>query len=130
RPSVFMNSVGGPVAEVARKKGYSAEDLLVICDDFSIPLPKLRLRLKGSSGGHNGLNSILESFGTQAIPRLRLGIGPVPLKEDPADFVLELFQKEEQFTVNHLIVRAADAVQDIVRYGFEYGMNHYNTETA
>src|SRR4051794_40808770 len=61
RPSVFMNSVGAPVAEVVRKKGYQWQEILVVCDDFSIPLPRLRVRLKGSSGGHNGLDSILQA---------------------------------------------------------------------
>ena len=95
RPTGFMNSSGGPVQEEARRNGYAPQDILVICDDFMLPLGSLRLRLSGSSGGHNGLDSILNAFGTKDIPRLRLGIGPVPTPEDPADFVLKTFKKEE-----------------------------------
>ena len=73
-----MNESGGPVAELARKNGIRPEEILVICDDFSIPLGQLRIRLKGSSGGHNGLNSVIDNLGTSNVPRLRIGIGPVP----------------------------------------------------
>src|SRR5580765_4263146 len=81
KPTGFMNSCGGPVQEEARRNGYSPQDILVICDDFMLPLGSLRLRLSGSSGGHNGLDSILTSLGTPEVPRLRLGIGPVPAQE-------------------------------------------------
>ena len=96
KPMEFMNSSGGPVQERTRRNGYTPQDILVICDDFMLPLGSLRLRLGGSSGGHNGLDSILNTFGTQEVPRLRLGIGPVSPQEDPADFVLKTFK-----TVNH-----------------------------
>jgi PTH1 family peptidyl-tRNA hydrolase len=130
KPGEFMNSSGGPVQEEARRNGYTPQDLLVICDDFMLPLGSLRLRLGGSSGGHNGLDSILNTFGTLEIPRLRLGIGPVPAQEDPADFVLKTFKKEEHPAVNEMIERAVHAVKVIASEGFDAAMNQFNKRAA
>jgi len=128
--SVYMNESGGPVAELARKNGIVPADVVVICDDFSIPLGQLRVRLKGSSGGHNGLNSILQTLGTAEIPRLRVGIGPVPEGEDPADFVLKPFARSEAEAVAEAIERAADAVEVMAQDGFEAAMNRFNGKTG
>jgi peptidyl-tRNA hydrolase, PTH1 family len=124
--TVFMNESGGPVAELARKNGIGPAEILVICDDFSLPLGRLRIRLKGSSGGHNGLNSILTTLGTPAIPRLRVGIGPVPAGEDPADFVLKSFARGEEKAVNAVIEKAAEAARMAVTGGSETAMNTFN----
>jgi PTH1 family peptidyl-tRNA hydrolase len=127
KPSdVFMNSSGIPVAALARKKGLKPEEILVVCDDFSIPLGSLRIRLQGSSGGHNGLDSILSSLSTQGIPRLRMGIGPVPEGRDPADFVLESFRSEEKHKAEEMIDLAAKAVETALEEGIETAMNRYN----
>jgi PTH1 family peptidyl-tRNA hydrolase len=128
--SVFMNESGLPVTALARKNGITAGEILVVCDDFAIPLGTLRLRMKGSSGGHNGLKSIFEHLGTQDIPRLRAGIGPVPAEEDPADFVLKPFAKTEQEAVEAMIERAADAVLVAVNEGLEPAMNRFNQKTG
>jgi len=130
KPTGFMNSSGDPVAEVARRQGITPQEILVICDDFSLPLGTLRLRLKGSSGGHNGLDSILQILGTLDIPRLRLGIGPVPPGEDPADFVLEAFKKDEKPQAQEMIERAVQAVQVIATQGLETAMNRFNQRAA
>ena len=130
RPTGFMNASGTPVLMEAHRRGLKAEELLVICDDFSLPLGTLRLRLKGSSGGHNGLDSILQTFGTQDIPRLRLGIGPVPEGNDPADFVLKSFKKTEKSQLKKMIERAAQAVQVIANEGLETAMNQFNQRPA
>lgn len=124
--SVFMNESGRPVAEVARKNGISPNAILVICDDFMIPLGSLRLRRKGSDGGHNGLGSILETLATDEVPRLRVGIGPVPEQVDPADFVLARFRSSEHEAVESAVQKAAEAVRVIVDHGFEAAMNRYN----
>jgi PTH1 family peptidyl-tRNA hydrolase len=101
-------------------------DLLVVCDDFALPLGKLRVRTKGSSGGQKGLDDILLRLGTDDIPRLRIGIGPVPEKWDPADFVLSKFTKDEIPVINESIRRSADAVAIWVRDGIQTCMNQYN----
>lgn len=124
--SVFMNESGRPVAELARRNGIAPSSILVVCDDFALPLGSMRLRLKGSSGGHNGLNSILEALGTNEIPRLRVGIGPVPEGRDPADFVLERFRAGERDAVTRSIERAAEAVRCIGKEGWDAAMNRYN----
>ncbi len=130
KPSSFMNTSGGPVSEKARKAGLLPQQILVLCDDFAIPMGTLRLRLKGSSGGHNGLDSILKTFGTDEIPRLRMGIGPVPAGEDPADFVLKNFTKSDKVPLEDMIARAVRAVKTIAEKGFETAMNEFNKKAA
>jgi PTH1 family peptidyl-tRNA hydrolase len=126
KPSGFMNSSGGPVAEAARHAGIEPGRILVVCDDFMLPLGAMRIRLKGSSGGHNGLDSILQVLGTQDVPRLRLGIGPVPAGHDPADFVLTAFKKPERLPLDEMVERGVEAVKMIAEDGFESAMNHFN----
>jgi PTH1 family peptidyl-tRNA hydrolase len=128
RPSTFMNSCGPEIAEKARRNGVEAGEVLVVCDDFSLPLKKMRIRKSGSSGGHNGLKSILETFSTLEVPRLRVGIGPVPEQEDPADFVLKGFAPEEITTIGAMIGMAANAVEAVVSKGLEKAMNEFNSE--
>lgn len=125
-PDVFMNTSGGPVAQLARKKGLSPEEVLVVSDDFELPLGRLRIRLRGSSGGHNGLKSVLECMGTQNVPRLRVGIGPVPPEEDPANFVLKPFAAREKKDVEQAVELAAEAVRAVVNEGIETAMNRFN----
>ena len=130
KPSGFMNTSGGPVQEQARRNGFAPHEVLVICDDFTLPIGSLRLRVGGSSGGHNGLDSILQAFGTQSIPRLRVGIGPVPPQEDPADFVLKTFRGEEKVLIDEMVGRAAEAVKVIADKGWDTAMNQFNKRAA
>ena len=123
---VFMNTSGVPVAQLVRKKGLSPENLLVVSDDFELPLGRLRFRPKGSSGGHNGLKSILENLGTEDVPRLRVGIGPVPPDEDPADFVLKPFTSSEKKRALEAVTQAAEAVRVAADSGIESAMNQFN----
>jgi PTH1 family peptidyl-tRNA hydrolase len=125
-PDSFMNVCGAPIAAKMRKKGLAPEEILIISDDFELPLGSLRLRLKGSSGGHKGLQSLIDALGTANFPRLRVGIGPVPKGQDPADFVLKPFAAGEKSKVDEAIVRGVEAVQVAVREGIETAMNRYN----
>ena len=125
-PPAFMNACGGPTAEAARQRGVGPEQVLVVCDDFALPLGALRIRSKGSSGGHHGLESILQAFGTSGIPRLRVGIGPVPPEEDPAELVLADFTREEEGKMETMIQRAAEAIGVTAVRGLEAAMNAYN----
>lgn len=127
RPGTFMNTSGTPVAARASKKGLEPSEILVVCDDFAIPMGRLRIRKGGSSGGHNGLDSILSALQTQDVPRLRIGIGPVPEGEDPAKFVLERFRSSEKAALEESLARAAEAVRVAVRDGVETAMNLYNS---
>jgi peptidyl-tRNA hydrolase, PTH1 family len=126
--SVYMNEAGRPVAELMRRNGIQPNELLVICDDFSIPLKTLRIRFGGSFGGHNGLLSIIQSLGTPEIPRLRIGIGPVPEGDDPADFVLKNFSREESAIVEAMVGVGAEAAKTVLKNGLEVAMNQYNNK--
>jgi len=127
-PESFMNDSGVPVARLIQKKGWTPDQLLVVSDDFELPLGQLRLRRGGSSGGHNGLKSIFESLGTQAIPRLRVGIGPAPPSEDPKEFVLQPFRAGEREAAEAAIVRASQAVRKVLESGIEAAMNEFNVK--
>jgi PTH1 family peptidyl-tRNA hydrolase len=125
-PQTFMN-LSGASALAARDFYKLAEDeLLVVCDDFNLPLGKLRLRPSGSAGGQKGLSDIVTRLGSEAVPRLRIGVGPLPENWDPADFVLSRFTKEETPEMEAAIVRAADAVEDWIKLGIDESMNKYN----
>jgi PTH1 family peptidyl-tRNA hydrolase len=125
-PQTYMNHSGRSVLEARDFYKVENSDLLVICDDFALPLGSLRTRTKGSSGGQKGLDDILRRLGTDEIPRLRIGIGPVPEKWDPADFVLAQFTKDEIPIINESIQRSADAVAVWVRDGIQNCMNQCN----
>lgn len=125
-PLTFMNLSGASV--LAARDFYKLEqsDLLVVCDDFNLPLAKIRLRMKGSAGGQKGLEDILRRLGTEDVPRLRIGIGAPPPGRDVAGYVLSKFTKDEQPEMTDAIQRAADAAASWVELGIEPVMNQYN----
>ena len=125
-PLTFMNLSGASV--LAARDFYKIEmpDLLVICDDFNLPLAKLRFRPDGSSGGQKGLEDIIRRLGTEEFPRLRIGIGPPPQGRDVAGYVLSKFTKDEQPDIQAAITRAADAVSAWSQSGMQHCMNQYN----
>jgi PTH1 family peptidyl-tRNA hydrolase len=125
-PLTWMNLSGSSV--LAARDFYKIEfgDMLVICDDFNLPCETLRLRTGGSAGGQNGLADVIARLGSTAVPRLRLGIGPVPAGRKPADFVLGRFSAEEREKVGPMLERAADAAEEWVALGIQAAMNRYN----
>ena len=126
-PLTYMNESGRAVA--AAVKFYKLDpigDVLVVCDDLSLPLGKLRVRARGSSGGQKGLGDILRALGTQDIARLRVGIEPAPSNWDVADYVLSRFRKDEQDVIAVAKERAADAVELWCREGTANCMNKIN----
>ena len=127
-PTTFMNNSGIAVREVAEEHMLPPERVLVVADDFALPLGTLRLRRGGSDGGHNGLASIIYHLNSATFPRLRCGIGVVdPFEgEDPATFVLSPFAPEEAKTVAAMVARAADAVESFVHSGIDRTMTQYN----
>lgn len=127
RPLTFMNLSGRCVAAACKFYKVDAErDLLVVCDDLSLPLGKLRVRAKGSAGGQNGLKDILRALGTQVIARLRIGIDPPPPRWDAADYVLGKFDKEQRGTMDQTVLTARDAVLKWCTQGIEPCMNEFN----
>ncbi|MCG3205397.1 MAG: Peptidyl-tRNA hydrolase [Elusimicrobia bacterium] len=122
----FMNESGGPLKKLMMADHMKPDEIVVVVDDFMIPFGTLRLRPGGSSGGHNGLKSIIESLGTDQFPRLRIGVGPVPPGEDPADYVLKKFSREEQIQLSKLFSHAKDGLDLMVSQGVEKAMNATN----
>jgi PTH1 family peptidyl-tRNA hydrolase len=125
-PQTFMNLSGTSVGKVRDFYRLADNELLVVCDDFNLPLARLRFRKQGSSGGQKGLGDIVRRLGTEEINRLRIGVGPVPDGWEGADFVLGKFTKSEGVEVELVVARAADAVADWATQGIDYCMNRYN----
>jgi len=127
-PETFMNRSGEALALALATLPIAdpAADLLVVLDDADLPLGRLRLRARGSSGGHNGLADVLERLGTKAVPRLRFGIGRPVEPRDTVDFVLEPFAPAEETLLAEALPRAADAVACFVAEGSAVAMNRFN----
>ncbi|MBI5243537.1 MAG: aminoacyl-tRNA hydrolase [Elusimicrobia bacterium] len=130
KPRTYMNASGEFVGLLARYWKIEAGSILVVSDDFSLPLGRIRIRLSGSSGGQRGLESILAHLGTKDVPRLRLGIGPLPPGFDAADYVLGRFRLEEREPASEMIARAGDAVRAICAKGLAAAMNEFNPSEA
>jgi len=125
KPTTYMNRSGVAVYELVNKYDVKLFNLLVLCDDLSLPLGKLRLRKKGSAGGHKGLTSIIAALGSEEFPRLRFGVGYNPLI-DASEYVLSPFLPIERKLVNSMIKRGGKAVIDFIDRGIEWTMNFYN----
>ena len=125
-PHTLMNLSGSSVLAARDFYKIAHEDLLIVGDDFNLPLGKLRFRASGSSGGQKGLEDIIHRLGTDEVPRLRIGIGSPPDGRDRADFVLGRFTKEERGAIDEAVWRAADAVVMWAREGLAECTNRYN----
>ena len=125
-PYTLMNRSGQSAKAAADFYQILPADLLVVCDDFNLPLGKLRLRSSGSAGGQKGLEDIIKRLGTDEFSRLRIGIGPVPDSWDAADFVLGKFGPSDKPIVDESIDRAVDAVECWVAEGIAVAMNRFN----
>jgi peptidyl-tRNA hydrolase, PTH1 family len=129
KPLSFMNRSGYPLLSVTQFYKIEPQELLIVLDDFALPLGRLRLRARGGSGGHNGLDSIISQFGTEDIPRLRIGIGAAP-REDSIDYVLSRFFDEEKRIVRSTIDRAVEALKCAIDKGLVSAMNRFNPESV
>jgi PTH1 family peptidyl-tRNA hydrolase len=126
KPLTMMNLSGEAVAGLAHFFKVDTPDILVVADDVNLPLGRLRLRARGSAGGHNGFKSIIGLLGTEEFPRLRIGVGRGDVRRELADHVLATFDKEERPDVEESVARAADAVECFIAEGIEVAMNRYN----
>jgi PTH1 family peptidyl-tRNA hydrolase len=126
KPLSFMNLSGFAVSALSRFFQVDAADILVIVDEVALPLGRLRARARGSAGGHNGLKSVIEQLGTDAFPRLRIGVGRGDERRDLADHVLSKFAPAEWDTIRAATLRAADAAEMFVSDGIERVMNAFN----
>jgi len=133
KPLTYMNESGIAVAEIREQFGVPLDQLLIVCDDFQLPLGRLRLRPSGSDGGHNGLYSIIYHLQSEDFPRLRCGIGSALTPKEKsamAEFVLDPFREDERAAVAEMINRAKDACLSVVSDGLEMTMNRINGPAA
>ncbi len=130
QPLTYMNLSGTVVAPLARRKGIVPSDIIVAMDDADLPLGQIRIRPSGGSGGHKGLQSIIDNLGTEQVPRVRLGVGRRSDAEDLKEHVLTRFTPSDWREAEEMIRRAAEAMIEIVRNGVEKAMNMYNAPSA
>jgi PTH1 family peptidyl-tRNA hydrolase len=126
KPLTYMTRSGHAVAALLRRRGWGAGDVVVILDDADLEKGKIRVRRKGSAGGHKGLMSIAEALGTEEFVRVRVGIGPRPRGEEMVDHVLSAFTAAERKLVAEAVGKAADAVASLVRQGPDRTMTDFN----
>ncbi len=127
KPQTFMNLSGNAVGQAARFYKIPADHVLVVSDEVSLPPGKIRIRTKGSAGGHNGLKSIIAALGTDAFPRIRVGVGAPPHPDyDMADWVLGVFRDQDALDMQAAAERAAEAVESYIKDGPERAMNRFN----
>lgn len=126
KPLTFMNLSGRAVGDLQRFYKVDPEALLVVTDDVNLPSGRLRLRARGSAGGHNGLKSIIGSLGTDAFPRLRVGVGRGDPRRDLADHVLARVPDDERQRLREAVELAADAAECFVEAGILEAMNRFN----
>src|SRR5438270_3647257 len=125
KPMSFMNRSGYPLVAVAQFYKIAASEILVVLDDLALPVGRIRIRPSGGTGSHNGLESIIMQFGTEEIPRLRIGIGAAP-RDGGVDYVLGRFFEEERPLVKSAIERGVEAIKCAVDNGVVSAMNTFN----
>lgn len=127
KPQTYMNLSGEAVSQAVKFYKIPPEHVIVVSDEVSLPIGKLRVRTKGSAGGHNGLKSIIACLGTEEFPRIRIGVGAPPHPDyDMADWVLSTFRNQDAEDMAKAAARAAEAVECYIRSGPERAMNLYN----
>lgn len=127
KPQTFMNNSGEAVAEAAKFYKIPLEKIIVVFDDISLPIGKLRVRRKGSAGGHNGIKSLIAHLGSENFPRVKIGVGAKPHPDyDLGDWVLTSFKKEDFSALKEAMVNACEAVKLIVNGNTDKAMNLYN----
>ena len=129
KPLSYMNLSGGPVRDMANYFKIDPEtEMIVVYDDIDLDPGQLRIRKKGSAGGHNGIKHIIQQLGTQNFVRIKVGVGAKPKGWDLADYVLGRFSTKEREEVDKAIEEAADAVEVILGEGIDAAMNKYNAK--
>lgn len=126
KPQTFMNLSGASVSGLLRNLNVPLDDLIVLVDDVDLPLGSLRIRSKGSAGGHNGLKSVIGALDTDLFTRIRMGAGPENLAEDLVAYVLSPFRESDHEIVAGMIDRVVEAVRVVIKEGVEKAMNLFN----
>ncbi len=123
KPMTFMNRSGEAVKKASDFFHLGMDDLVIVHDDLDLPFGRLRFKQRGRDGGHQGVRSIIESMGGNDFLRLKVGIGRPPVEMDPAEYVLEAFDRIEQSQLDGLLSQAAEALKVVLLEGLEKGMN-------
>ena len=127
KPQTFMNLSGEAIREFSAFYKVPAENIIIINDDISLAVGKMRIRRKGSAGGHNGLKSIIYQLNTDNFPRIKIGVGAPENKDyDLANYVLGRFSKDEISVLEDIIIKASEAIEEIIKRGIDSAMNKYN----
>ena len=129
KPQTFMNLSGRAVAPLIQQLMIPLNDMVVIYDDLDLPLSRIRIREKGSAGGHRGIQSIIDSLGSQDFPRIRVGLGRPPevrSEDEVAAYVLNEFTSNEQPLVTEAVTRVAEALEVLLSRGIAEAMNQFN----
>ena len=130
KPQTYMNLSGDAVGQAASFYKIPADHVLVVSDDMSLPVGKIRIRPKGSSGGHNGLKSIIAALGSEEFPRIRLGVGAPPHPEyDVKDWVLSVFRDKDAEEISDAAQRAAKAIEAYIASGPDKAMSQFNEKS-
>ena len=126
-PQTYMNLSGESIRELVNYYKIDPEtELMVIYDDVSMDVGRIRMRAKGSAGGHNGIKNIIAELGTDVFPRMKVGVGEKPKGWDLADYVLGRFSDEENEVMRRMLAKGSDACRDFILYGIQEAMNRYN----
>ena len=126
QPQTFMNLSGECVREVADFYKLNPDEIIIICDDINLDVGRLRIRKKGSAGGHNGLKNIIAHLGTEEFPRIRVGVGEKTEGWDLADYVLARFDKDSEPVIREALANAVGAVETWISEGIDAAMNRFN----
>lgn len=127
KPQGFMNLSGESVGPLSRFYKVEPQNILVVHDDMDIPFGQIRLKTSGGDGGHNGLKSLIEHLGTKDFPRVRIGVSRPPNpKMDPATYVLQSFNQEEQSKLPEIMNEVADSIECVIFEGMTAAMNKFN----
>ena len=126
KPLSYMNLSGGPVKALLEKYGLGLESLMVVYDELNLPWSSVRIRERGSAGGHNGMKSVIQSLGSQEFLRVRLGIAPAHPAEGGEEYLLRPFRRSQEKEVEELVGRGAEAVRSILAEGAAKAMTRWN----
>lgn len=126
KPQTYMNLSGESVLEAVNWFKPEINKLILVYDDVDVEMGKIRIRPKGSSGSHNGMKSIIYLLNRDEFPRVRIGIGKPPPYFDMADYVLSKFNKDERITIDESLLKATNAIEELIKNGIDSTMNRYN----
>ena len=129
QPQTFMNLSGECVREVADFYKLNPDEIIIICDDINLDVGRLRIRKKGSAGGHNGLKNIIAHLGTEEFPRIRVGVGEKTEGWDLADYVLARFDKDSEPVIREALANVVGAIETWISEGIDAAMNRFNVST-